>query len=174
MKKELLIFLSIFLVMGLIFLIVKGPGNIFIPSEGSLEAKTYWDKTVHRCGDFYYGTSNWQSGVAEFKDFSYSTTNIPLTEADKLSGYEWKVESKIESTAFRFWNPFWRRWIPDWRNGSPNLQNDLLSPPLDSKVLIFKLNSEVFYNYGNFITSYTIKAKDYKGAPFDCSMIPQK
>jgi hypothetical protein len=140
MKRKYVV--SFGILIGMLVLVVISCRTMFLSSEGETEAKAFWDKTIYRCGDFYYGTADPRQGFAEYEGFSYTTTTIPLTEADRLMHYEWRVESRIHSRAFRYWNPAWRRWN-DWRDGEPSIFERGI-PPLSPMVRIEKRNGEVF------------------------------
>lgn len=74
--------------------------------EGSRFAKEYWGKRMKDCGGSYVAY-NPNPGLTPFsimecKDPTITATESPLSDADKLNGFEWVGQTAVTCSSMRF------------------------------------------------------------------------
>ena len=158
-------------VVGIIVLfmvVIFGVGTLAYKSvmvEPNLQAKQYWDKNVKQCGSRYfqldfslYGGSG---GYREYKGFAYIVWPTPLTEADKLNGFEWKGFTSLNSKSYR--TLFGGRWS-EWKDGSPEPSG--VAMLVGSLAVPLNKQNGRWYYFGQ-------DANKYAGPRIDCETLPQ-
>lgn len=63
------------------------------------------------CGDSRF-VPNGLGGFTEYRGFSYQTSSVPLTEADRLNGSEFMREVRFTFTSHRRYDGYQRSWSP--------------------------------------------------------------
>jgi hypothetical protein len=92
------------------------PDRQALDSEAELQAKRFWDKTMMQCGNrSFIGNADKEEPtgsryLVEYKGLSFKLTNYPLTDADKLNGYEWKGRMTRKAKAWHTWPDMMRQW----------------------------------------------------------------
>lgn len=85
-----------------------------LPGDSSKQISAMWENTMTKCGN-----TTWApvfGGIAEYKDFAWVATEIPVSDMDRnMNHVEWRVSTSIKpGTPYRVWNPFWKRWDREW------------------------------------------------------------
>jgi hypothetical protein len=133
-----------------------------VPLDAEKAANDYWNKVLTTCPDH----NSWGEvfgGVVEYKDFDFTTDNLDVSDVDKMNGMEWRIKTNVKpGTAYRIWNPFWKRFDRDWTESQPGAGSMLA--PGSVAVRIEKANGKVTYNG---ILDSALKLQRY-----NCSALP--
>ena len=141
-------------------------------------AKQYWDRMGKHCGDSFYINADFNNigewivggyyqrpgGPTEFKGFTFSELEKPLTEADRLNGFEWSGQTAMTASTYRSWES--GNWT-QWNDVSTSLGfNSFFSVPL------FKKNGQWFYNFLRLNEGVAIDSFPFPPA-VNCNATPQ-
>lgn len=78
-------------------------------TEAQRMADKFWETRLIKCGDSLYDIT--AIYLREYKGGGLLVEAAPLTEADKLNGYEWNGQTWINATAYREYRGTWGEWI---------------------------------------------------------------
>jgi hypothetical protein len=110
-----------------------------VQKEADENARRWWDNSVARCGDYNYLRVKWndfstvskdiveRDVLFQFKPTTFFVKEKPLSEADKLNGFEWEGNIVVPVVAHRAYHYYSRTWH-GWLDGGPMYEISILRP----------------------------------------------
>ena len=87
-----------------------------LDQEAQTQSNTFWSQRIARCGDTIYIA--YKAGDIEaLKNGQVKIQSRPLTETDRLNGWEWRGATVLTATATRSWSVSRGGW-QDWTAGA--------------------------------------------------------
>jgi hypothetical protein len=158
-----------------------GDGETFgVRPEADRAARLFMEMAYAKCGDSYFATTPWVPGAPSFGDTSFGTGMIriggktsvqikgltvsaeaaPLSDVDRMNGYEWKGAILIRCQAMRAHS--FGRWS-EWEEGCGRH----LLPPRHVRLPLFRKEGQWFVAIRGAVPLET-----YHPVKTDCSNLP--
>ena len=146
------------------FMVGCSSGGVAPSSPGYVQAQQFWKRTVTKCGSSWFGRGTTTPiNIDEFKDFKFSVSKVPLDQADKLNGVQWRGITTVSCSSFRsFTLAGWGPWAEC--NSLP------ATASIPNRIRIDEINGRWFYISHPV---WRIEANKYHPTPVNCNQVPK-